>query len=59
MEELQHKREQLKQEVVAHLNNMKNELAENQKRAEEFDREFLKGQTDVLNAVNDFNTGNK
>ena len=48
VEELQRKREQLKQEVATHLSQMNGKLAKNQERAEEFDREFLKGQNNVF-----------
>lgn len=57
VDDLQHKREQLSEEVETHLNRMESELAKNQEKAEEFHREFLKGQNEVFEAIGDFNAG--
>lgn len=57
VDDLQHKRNQLSQEVETHLSHMESELAKNQERAEEFDREFLKRQNSVFEAIDDFNSG--
>lgn len=57
VEDLHHQREQLSEGVQAHLSHMESELAKNQERAEEFDREFLQGQNGVFDAVDDFHSG--
>jgi flagellar hook-basal body complex protein FliE len=59
VEEIQRNREQLKQEVATHLNQMNDKLVENQERVEEFDQEFLRGQNNVFDDINKFNAGKK
>lgn len=45
--------------MATYLSQMTEKLTENQERAEEFDQEFLKGQTEVVEALKEFNTGEK
>lgn len=57
VDDLQHKREKLSQDVAAHLSHMESELAKNQERAEEFDKEFLEGQNAFFDAIDGFHEG--
>lgn len=56
--DLQEKREQLSQEVSDHLSGMERQLAKNQEQADEFDRNFLNGQNEVFDKMeNAFGSG--
>lgn len=46
-------------DLIYLLDSMKDDLDKNQQKAEEFDKEFLKGQNEVFDAIEDFNAGKK
>jgi len=47
------------QEIVADLNQIENDLRNNQKKADEFDKDFLERRNEVFDAIDDFNPGGK
>jgi len=55
--EIHHKGTQLSQEIVGDLKKMEDDLVNNQRKAEEFDKAFLEGQNGVFDAIDAFGSG--